>query len=556
MSVATNLKSLGLSRKVTQRGTVSQRRTLRLESLESRWVPANLTVGTGQTYATIQAALSAATAGSTIQVYGTGSTPTSPGLYSITSSLLITQKNLTLQVGDGNADADDPSVVTIQAAPTFSGSMINVTGGGDVIKGFTIDGGGNKSLAIDSAISVTAGGSVSIKNNTIQNLFNANIATNSDRLGTAIRVGDAQGGLGSGVAKITNNVIQSYHKAGVIVDGSGSAATITGNTITGAGSTSIVIQYGIDVKNAASARIDSNFITANINAGGFEAGGIIIASTTAKTAITNNTISGNQSGVFLDGSDVPAGLTANIGVQNVQIFNNDVKNNTDVGVLLESGNTTSTEVTQNLIGHNSITGNTNGGILMFDAVSNQIIDNNVSNNPGDGLFIDNSNVGTTASNNNIQDNDFDSNALNGIALNNSSGNTLINNGEANNGANGILITGGTNNLVLATNSSLNINDGIQVSGANNTTIDLSVFVANGGYAINVQGCSNTTINFNAAIANGAGGINVVNSTNTQEFGNVVFASFNSLRTVRGQANVSSDDTNSTCNADALTSCLG
>jgi parallel beta-helix repeat protein len=546
MSVATILNSLGFSRKVTQRRTVSRRQNLRLESLEGRWVPANLTVGTGQQFATIQAALSAAAAGATIQVYGTGATPTSPGLYSLTSSLLITQKNLTLEVGDGNADADDPSVVTIQAAPTFSGSMINVTGTGDVIKGFTIDGGGNQSLAIDSAVSVTAGGSVSIKNNTIQNLYNVNITSFSDRLGTAIRVGDAQGGAGSGVAKITNNVITGYHKAGIIVDGTGSSATITGNTITGVGPTADVIQYGIDVKNNASARITSNVITANITTSGFEAGGIIVAGSFAHTAINNNTINGNQAGVFIDGSD-PVDGAANIGVKNVQVFNNDVTNNTDIGVLLQNAN-------NNAIGDNYIAYNASGGIVLFDSVANQITDNCVTNNTLDGLFIDNTNVGTVASNNNVQDNDFSNNTQNGIELNNSSGNTLVNNGQLGNTQSGILITGGGNNLIHDTNSSLNVLDGVQINHSTGNIIETSIIIGNGQYGIDLVGAVNTVIRFNVVIDPTAIHSDSA-TTGTQQYGNITFNTYTNLRTCRGAANVSCDVTNSISDCDVATASL-
>src|SRR6516165_6010454 len=44
-------------------------RTLGVESLEARWAPAVLTVGSGQQYATINAALTAANPGDTINVY-------------------------------------------------------------------------------------------------------------------------------------------------------------------------------------------------------------------------------------------------------------------------------------------------------------------------------------------------------------------------------------------------------------------------------------------------------------------------------------------------------
>jgi parallel beta-helix repeat protein len=547
------LKSLGLNRKTPGRRAASATgRRLTLEPLEVRTVPATLVVGGSGSFSTIQAALAAANNGDTVLV--------NAGTYTVSDAagaLNLTKSNLKLvSAGDHDGDADDP-LVKISATSLSNNSIIKVIGSNDLIQGFTIDGGGNQSQSIDAAISVVGGGSASIKNNIIQNLFNANIPALNDRVGTGVRVGDPV--AGAGTAKITNNVIAGYHKAGVIVDGNGSSATISSDTITGVGPTTDVIQYGVVVKNSASARITSNTITSNIyqNPGGFvEGGGIIVAGSFAKTAINNNCITANQAGVFLDGQDGVDG-GANIGVQNVQVFNNDVSNNTGDGILLLNANS-------NNIGHNEVTSNGNGGgaalpyngqangITLFDSVSNQIIDNDSEHNTLDGIYIDNTNVGAAASNNTVQDNQMDCNGQNGLELNNSSANNLVDNDIAGNGLDGILITGGGYNLIHRTSSTSNCQDGIELVNTNNNTIETSAIINNGRYGISLKNSMNTLIRFNVIID--ATAIHFFDSASQQSttmYGNVTFNTYFDHHDVRGGSNVSSDDAHSGCDGDAF-----
>jgi filamentous hemagglutinin family protein len=87
-----------------------------------------------------------------------------------------------------------------------------------------------------------------------------------NQTGVGIFVGRAKIGT-SGTALIENNVITGYQKGGIVVDGPGSRATITGNTITGEGPTTALAQNGIQVSRGASATVDGNIVRGNAYTG-------------------------------------------------------------------------------------------------------------------------------------------------------------------------------------------------------------------------------------------------------------------------------------------------
>ena len=70
--------------------------------------------------------------------------------------------------------------------------------------------------------------------------------------GIAIAVG-RQAWTTSGTATIASNTIVGYQKGGIVIDGAGSNATITNNTVTGAGTTSVTAQNGIQISRGATA---------------------------------------------------------------------------------------------------------------------------------------------------------------------------------------------------------------------------------------------------------------------------------------------------------------
>ncbi len=140
--------------------------------------------------------------------------------------------------------------------------------------------------------------------------------------------------------KITNNLVWNYQKGG-IVDNSISSATTTvsHNTVIGQGPVTYIAQNGIQIGFGAKATVSNNIVTGNSYSGTNNAasGGILVVggscyggALTIGTKITNNTVVGNDVGIWLsnlDGNDcIPTTTPTNIIVNN-NISTNDGVNN-------------------------------------------------------------------------------------------------------------------------------------------------------------------------------------------------------------------------------------
>src|SRR5262249_16724336 len=135
-------------------------RQLRLEALEERWCPSTLTVGSGQQYATINAALTASKSGDTIDVY--------PRTY--TEQLNIAKAKLTpagLTVTGAPPTIHPPASVTPVSIGGFNigAALIDITGGSDTVTNFTINGATNTDGNLYSGVRVSGGGSATISSN-------------------------------------------------------------------------------------------------------------------------------------------------------------------------------------------------------------------------------------------------------------------------------------------------------------------------------------------------------------------------------------------------------
>jgi hypothetical protein len=83
---------------------------------------------------------------------------------------------------------------------------------------------------------------------------------------------------------ITNNTITGYQKGGIVVHGpNASQVPITGNSVTGAGPTSILAQTGIEIGEGATTLVTGNTVDANSYTGGW-ARPATASSSTAETA--------------------------------------------------------------------------------------------------------------------------------------------------------------------------------------------------------------------------------------------------------------------------------
>lgn len=108
----------------------------------------------------------------------------------------------------------------------------------------------------------------------------------------------------SGTATITNNIISGYQKNGITVDGTGSSATISGNTITGIGTTTIIAQNGVQISRSATGTLSGNTISGNsfhVPGNPFDYGstGILLYQSGAVSLNAGNDLSGNDNNLYI-----------------------------------------------------------------------------------------------------------------------------------------------------------------------------------------------------------------------------------------------------------------
>jgi len=134
----------------------------------------------------------------------------------------------------------------------------------------------------------------------------------------------------TGTATISGNKIYDYQKGGIVVDNTGSTATITGNTITGwtlafqAANSIQIAQNGIQISNGALATVESNTVSSNLcplggTCGsdllptvGTQATGILLYESRSSTVVRNNAVSGNDVGIYVyDQGSPPTAVTLN-----------------------------------------------------------------------------------------------------------------------------------------------------------------------------------------------------------------------------------------------------
>jgi nitrous oxidase accessory protein len=329
----------------TKTAPVSRRRTpagLRLESLEGRVVPSTVTVGPGQS---LQAAITAAAPGSVLEVSG------------VHAEQLSITKPLTLV---GKPTRGTPAEIEAPTGLT-GGPIVDVAAPNVTIRGLTISGQGNAAGLIDSAIDVESGASAVIQNDTITGLYNGTIS----QVGYGIRVNSLA------VANIIGNTISDYQKGGVIVDGAGASAVITGNTITGVGTNGNVAQNGVQISDGASALVTGNTISANSYSGAVNGTGVYVYNDPAGTAtvlVSQNYLSSNDVGALIQSS-------SGVGFAGNRVTSSNVD-----GLYLDGS--TGVSITTNQINNNG--GN---GVVLFDSTGNSFLGNTVAFNAGNGLAV-------------------------------------------------------------------------------------------------------------------------------------------------------------------------
>jgi nitrous oxidase accessory protein NosD len=323
-------------------------------------------------YVTISSAITAAPPGSVIFVKS--------GTY---VEQVTVNKSLTL-IGEGAATTiiQAPGVLALDADGTKSILVFTGLTTSSEFSGFTVQGPGSGGCdSIDNGIYVRGGAAANIHDNIVRNIRDNPLGGCQN--GVAIRVG-RQKYSQTGSAVIKNNQILQYQKGGIVVDNTGSNATITGNIINGIGPTPLIASNGIQISRGANGTITGNTVTGNFWTGTYggtnnpisdpvadgATGILLYLPGTSIIDIGNNTLTGNQFGI------------GTVGATDVNIHDNNITGAPHTGHGYPTGILISNDPTGGTTGNitnNQITLN-DYGILIFDTSGDPASNVGVHNN--------------------------------------------------------------------------------------------------------------------------------------------------------------------------------
>jgi len=271
----------------------------------------------GANFSTIGAALNVALAGDTIEVC--------PATYP--EQVVITKPVTLVGIAWNNVGRAviQPTTLTVNSL----GFMAVVTVANT--SGVTIS-----NLAIDASNNTASGCTVSLSGihfyNASGSVLNSSISgtqlpnplsctTLFPGNGSGVQA-DQSGTAGSYTITVQGNSIHDFARNGVLVNGAGQNATVSGNSITGIGPSTGVNQFGVFLANGAVGQVTGNNITQG-NCGtvsidnciAIRSEGVVLRSVGSGVVIANNVISNVQAGVFVNGATGPQ-VTGNI-VSNV-----------------------------------------------------------------------------------------------------------------------------------------------------------------------------------------------------------------------------------------------
>lgn len=178
------------------------------------------------------------------------------------------------------------------------------------------------------------GSSVKITNSRIHDIGENPL--NGDQHGVAIYFVYGSSATGT----ISGNVIWNYQKGGIVVNGVGTKATISHNTVLGQGAVNYIAQNGIQIGYGAKATVSYNIVQGNSysGAGDTASGGIIVVggscysgALSIGSTINHNIVVGNDIGVWLsnlDGNTCVPTLTPTKIKANNNVISYDAVNNT------------------------------------------------------------------------------------------------------------------------------------------------------------------------------------------------------------------------------------
>jgi nitrous oxidase accessory protein NosD len=279
-------------------------------------------------YTSVQAAVDAASPGNTVYLCGT--TPF-PGQVIINKSIKLTgSRGASLGAPSPWVASADPLPPQFASDNLFVPQAIVVVWGAGVnvaIRDLTVNGtlpGNGGCAEQEFGILVIDGAAADITDDAVTNIRDSNPALYGCQFGVGIQVGKEYWPTSNfastpaedftGTAKISGTAVSGYQKAGIVVDGPGSSASVSHDTVTGAGPLSalgqIIAQNGIQVSRGASGRVAGNTVSDNQYSGPGNAsdGGVLIYGgcgdpLTTNVSVVGNTLTNNDVGVYLSNSD-------------------------------------------------------------------------------------------------------------------------------------------------------------------------------------------------------------------------------------------------------------
>lgn len=217
---------------------------------------------------------------------------------------VFVDKTLALVGESGAASTFIIAPSTIPVASDPDSTIVKIAGSGVSVEmsGFTVTGPGPGGCGtINTGIFVRDDAYANIHHNRILDIRDNPFSGCQN--GVAIQVGRLSLGT-SGTADISNNEIAGYQKNGVTVSNAGSSATLTGNTITGAGATTVIAQNGVQFSGGAAGEVNGNTISDHsYSPGSWTSTGMLLWGADVNT--NGNIMSENQVGVYhIEGSGV------------------------------------------------------------------------------------------------------------------------------------------------------------------------------------------------------------------------------------------------------------
>jgi hypothetical protein len=217
--------------------------------------------------------------------------------------------------------------IGIYYGPGTSGTVENSTVFGSNYFGIVVSG--------DAETGGAGAASVDVTNNTVHDIGETPL--NGSQHGVAVYYRAFDTGA-SATGTISGNDIYKYQKGGIVANGPGTAATVSGNVVTGEGPVTYIAQNGIQIGYGGTGQIMRNKVTGNAYSGTNNASsaGILIyggcgLATTNGVQIVKNTVGGssygqgNDMGVALANYD-PTCSTYPATATNNKVINNTISN--------------------------------------------------------------------------------------------------------------------------------------------------------------------------------------------------------------------------------------